>query len=427
MNKTLQELRDECLYRGLSLSPTQKYQRKDYVNLLAEQSLHSMDISWGLEKRLTLESPMLCFPFKNMRPEQQDECLNSPNWVAEEKFNGCRMVITYHKEEGLKFFGRSVSVEDYLPIDYTEKILLKTDTLTLLPRGFMRPEDFLWKDGPAFVIDAEVVLTPGATIDTSIYRKARGQEIFSELNACVAILSLDTDVSHQVQRIQASLEFRAFDLMYIDEENWMPQQLLKRKIRLRKLIEELSKAIPITLSKLTISDKEAFFKETVQRGGEGIVLKNLAMSYVPTTSRRRDTQVKLKRSMGLVNIEDIDAYVIGSVKATEGKAWEDYIGGLRFAVRLRSQDGTEVEHEIATVTGIPLEKRKAMTVELKGEGPVINPGWLGTVFTINGQSITSRNKKLAHAMIDWSNEPYRPDKNPDDCVMDEGFLLSQIM
>ena len=416
MNKTLSELEAECRNRSITIDPEKKYHRKDLVNLLADRSLFGWEPSWGLKRRLEIESPMLCFPFKNLKEEQKEECLTSDLWIAEEKYNGCRMIVTYHPDDGFEFFGRSVSVEDYLPINYTEKILL----------SHLKPRDLIGTFSHSFILDCEVIVEEGK-IDTRIFSRSRGTSIYSDLNACTAILNLETSASHRVQIEQAPLKFKAFDILYMEGPSpWLiDDMLIKRKSALLRICKEISPIVPISFSEVVMRDKEEFFREIISLGGEGIVLKCLDQPYIATTSRSRHTQVKLKRSMSESLLGDIDAFIIGSVPSTEGKAWEEYIGGLKFGIWLN--EGGRIDlHHIATVTGIPLHWRTAFTHKTPS-GPELSHEYLHKVMVINGQSVTAKNLRFAHAVIDWKSAPFRPDKTHTECTMEKSFLLSQVM
>ena len=84
--------------------------------------------------------------------------------------------------------------------------------------------------------------------------------------------------------------------------------------------------------------------------------------------------------------------------------------------------GDTVEHMIARVTNIPMEKRKQMTEIIDGK-PALKAEYYGKVLEVDGQCITSRAKRLKHAaIINW-----RPDRSPETCLMTEEFLNSQIL
>lgn len=426
MNKKLSELRQECINREIDLLNPSHYKKSNYIRLLQRHSLTKMDPSWGLLQRLKMDEPMLCFPFKHLREDQQENVFSDIYWGAEEKFNGCRMVITYHRDEGFKFFGRDLSVEDFLPIDYTEKVLLNH-----YGKLFLTGDSFVNVFNDSFVLDSEIIIEE-SYIDTSAQK---GKAIYSSLNACVAVLNMKPEKSHTVQREQAQLFFKVFDLLsWFDQPvrsravlNQIENPLIQRKIALVELGKRLRAHFFTQMEFIPsrIREKEEFYKEIIAKGGEGIVIKSLVKPYIVNGTRNRHTQVKVKASMVEAANDDIDAYIIGYTESTEGKQWENFIGGIKLAVYLKKPNGEEEEHWIATVTGMPMHWRKAFTEINQGE-PILKQKWYNAVFSINGQSITAENLRFIHATIDWNEECYRPDRSHLSCKMDQGFLISQI-
>jgi len=173
------------------------------------------------------------------------------------------------------------------------------------------------------------------------------------------------------------------------------------------------------------TDHRAFYNKYVADGGEGVVLKNMMMPYILTDSRRRNTQVKLKRNMGEQLGQDIDAFITGFVKATEGRGWEDMIGAIELSVFLRDEDGNEAEHLLARIPAMSLELRREMSETGPNGKPQLKEEYYGRVVSINGQDISSRSKRFAHAIADW-NKGFRNDKTRHDCVLEKSFLDTQI-
>ena len=171
-------------------------------------------------------------------------------------------------------------------------------------------------------------------------------------------------------------------------------------------------------------DKKAYFDSLVVNGAEGIVLKNLRSAYIPGIGNFRDknSTIKLKRTMSMAGQTDIDAFVIGF---TRGEEWDKagLIAGLKMGVYLLDGDKREL-HWIATVSGIPLLLRMQMSQVVYGE-PELREDVYHRVLTIDGQDISARNQRIAHAKADWV-VGFRTDKNEDQCVMMKSFLESQM-
>ena len=123
--------------------------------------------------------------------------------------------------------------------------------------------------------------------------------------------------------------------------------------------------------------------------------------------------------------DEIDAYVIGY---TNGDEWDKQgcIAGLKLAVKLRKGGkGSQLkEHWIATVSGIPDDIRYALS-EQTISGPSLREEFYGKVLSIDGQDISARNKRIAHARANWQIG-FREDKSPSMCIMDEEFIDGQL-
>jgi DNA ligase-1 len=106
------------------------------------------------------------------------------------------------------------------------------------------------------------------------------------------------------------LRFFAFDLLYLDEEDYTPRSYGERRAKLRSLLKpdavmELSRAIetddPAVLQR--------FFDEAVASGQEGIVAKRLDGVY--TAGARNFNWIKLKRSYKGELTDTVDVVVVG--------------------------------------------------------------------------------------------------------------------
>ena len=425
VQRTHQELVDECRQRSIEV-PSGKQSKQQLIDLLAAHSLTLREyVGWGLEMRMAMESPMLCYPFKHLREDEKAEIMDSVRWIAEQKFDGCRMPITYHPDEGFRFFSRNISLVDYLPVEYTEKIvLIKGDKV-------MRPWDFKGTFKKCFVVDSEVT-TDNPNIDTTIYRKS-GVVTGTELNAVSAILAMNTEDSIHLQLSQASLDFNIFDLMVLGDSGWESQvwnlPLHKRKDLLSTMMNVLETRLPfVRVEYVSGKDKQEFYDQLISDKREGIILKNLDAPYVPRdTHHVRGHQVKLKRNMRESAGQDLDLFILGAVPAKKGKGWEDYIGGLKLGVYLRNGDESQTEiHWLATVAAIPLELRKRMTITGPDGSPDLDPEFLRKVVVVNGQDVSSKSLRFMHATIDWKRG-FRNSKNYLDCVLPREFITSHVM
>lgn len=420
--RSLSQLQAQAKALGLSVKPTKrtssgemKYSKDDFVYALRDYFLSIKDDkTLGLEMMLKLESPMLCRQFKDLKPEEQkDIWREGSKWYFEEKIDGNRMVIIYTDKDGLEFFSRNNSVEDFLPVPYTQNILMENVDLTPLK-------------GMNFMIDSEVVST-NPNISTVL--GSRGVVTATQLQATTAILALNPTQSLEIQRVDP-LKFLVFDCMFKDNEDLRDKPLKDRKRALKVIFDALKQTgLIVEHPAMTTKNKKDFYEQIIARGGEGVVAKHIDSKYISTSSRSRDGWIKIKRSASesLLNAgisDTLDAFVSGFELGDEEKGWAGLVGCLIFSVYLRDKDGnvSDTPHEIAKVTNIPLELRKQITVTKDGE-PTLHPKMYGKVASIDGQDISARSLRLTHArLVNW-----RPDRSVDNCIVDKSWLESEVL
>lgn len=424
MDRSAEQLRKECQLRGIEVpernSQGKKTSRYDMVRMLAEKSFSEMENkTWGMRKRLDLESPMLCFTFKHLTSLEQEKVLKSSDYICEQKQNGARIIVTYHPDEGFMFFSRNHSVDDFLPVDYTDKILLIKDGKATSPKS--------WKGKikKSFILDGEAICR-SINIDTTLGGSRKGTYTNSELNAVTSIMAMNPEDSQKIQVSQAPIEFVFWDILEFDGKDLKNFPLRYRKEVLNKVLNSLSKVLPFEENRWVSDEdeKEDLYQTLISQGKEGVVYKNINSPYIGTSSRRRDAMIKRKRSMNLGS--DIDAYVIGFVPADKDKKWSNLIGALKMGVILKKEDGSEVEHWIASVSSMPMELREKMSEQDENGNPVLKKEFYGKVCIINGMAVTGKSLRFSHATIDW-DVGFRSDKNSDQCILTEEFLKSSIM
>jgi ATP-dependent DNA ligase len=364
--------------------------------------------------RLQIESPMLCFNYKNLKPEQQEALETDSNWIAEEKANGARCLIVFSPAEGFSFFSRHVETKEYLPHDFTENILLVKDGQV------SRPRDWRWKFTKRFMLDSEILIN--GNIDTTLYNKT-GVETGKELNAVCALMAINAQNAQDIQINQAQVYFKVFDILQFDGDRLWGLPLSSRRRSVEGLMHRLAPLLPFELTEWVREGKDAYFKRMIAECQEGIVYKNLNMPYLTTESRPRTHQIKRKRTATESGQSDIDTFIGGYGEATDGKAWakEGLIGSLKLYVFLDGQ-----EHHLATVSGMPLEIRQMLTEKDKNGRPVLKQEFYNKVVVASGQDFSAKSKRLSHALIEWARG-FRTDKSYLDCTMSSEELDSQIL
>lgn len=433
MVKRKSQLVDEInkLGLGTQLVDDIKYRNRDLVKILGDYYLTKKDKpSFGLLKRWELESLQLCARFTDLREAEQLNLFDSSDYIAEDKKNGCRLIACYTPDEGFSFLSRNISDIDFLPLEYTDKILHIRTTPDTKEQVVKYNKDFVGKFKYSFIIDLEVIAQ--GNIDTSLFSKY-GTVTESEQNATSAILGIeDIETCHLLQTDQAPLEFFCFDILYFNDKWCLDLPLLDRQKLFRKIVGFLKISginIDVLPQYVTKAEKEAAWQNNLNNKGEGLVFKNLTKSYYATEARKKDVQVKLKRSMGVINqmvndTEDIDAFITGVTKGSKGSGFENSVGSVEFSVNLLDEFFNETQHVIANVSGIPKELRDRLGVRNPDGSVSLNPEFQFKVCVINGMSVSPKNLRFSHATCGWE---FRSDKSPEDCKLTKLFLLNNII
>lgn len=426
MAKRKSQLIDEINKCKISLDETKKYTNNNLICLLGDYYLQQNPLknTYGMRFMLDyLPSPMLAERYTALKPNEKLNLFESNDWIAEKKFNGCRGILIYHPETGFELFSRNKSEVDFLPISYTDKIVLFS------PEGKeYSMSSFKHKFESSFVLDCELIAQ--GNIDTTLFKKY-GNITETEQNATSALLSIEAFVSKEIQRTQAKLKFHVFDLIELNGLA-IHEPLRYRKVMLQDLFMLLNlDQILMFENSPEITGQEAKQKAweyELNNKGEGLVFKNLNKEYLPSENRSKHYQVKLKRSMATVldsqDLDDFDCFITGAKAGTKGSANEGLIGSVEFSVMLEKNDGSIEEHIIGYVSGIKKELREAMTYIDPNNKPRLHPHYLNKVCVVNGMSISSKNLRLSHAE---SKFEFRTDKSPEDCKIPEMFLRKNII
>jgi len=128
----------------------------------------------------------------------------------------------------------------------------------------------------------------------------------------------------------------AFDALFIDGKNLMGLPFKERREQLKKLVGP-GKTIALTDSIVTDSAKEMerFFNESVEKGLEGIIAKDLNARYI--AGARKFAWIKLKRSYKGELSDTVDTVIIGYFKG-RGQRTEFGLGALLAAVYDEKED-----------------------------------------------------------------------------------------
>jgi len=407
MQRSLSELKSLCGKLGLEVIQSGKREgKKDFVKALQEYYLQNKKQTFGLSYRMQVETPQLCFLSTNLRSDEVERLFNSDQHVAEEKLNGIRMLVTYHPQDGFEFYSRNLSVEDYLPVSYTDKIWIGDQDF----RGLFRP----------FVLDCEIV-SRDARISTVMGK--RGVVTETILQAVASLLALNSDDTLRIQKeLGQPLELKVFDCLMSEGVDIKGKPYYERRTYLKDIVEKLDiLAVKVERVKAVLNRKREYLEHIWQMGGEGIVMKPIMMPYLSRESRPRDGWVKFKRTVSGAIGDSVDGFITGFDLGDKDKGYAELVGSLTVSINL-IENGNLREHEVARVSNIPLEVRKAITVLVDGK-PTLDPVYYQKVVEVDGQAVSAREMRLTHPRL----IRFREDKNPDQCLMTKETLQNLIV
>jgi len=426
VQRRLAELKHECTQLGCTVVQTGKREaKKDFVKAL---QFHHLEQRYGgldkapvsLQYMLGMESPMLCFRLPNMKLEFQLAVWDDPEWTAEEKVNGCRMLVIYNETEGLKFYSRNLSLTDYLPVEYKNIWLKNFNPKMLAGLGIT-----------SFILDTEI-LCPVTKVDTTKKAMGGGSGVITETNlqATTALMALnDADSLHIQQENDITLEFHCFHILELNGNSFVDTKYSDMRQVLEAIIDRLVDAdLNVRIVPGTIENKKAFYEKLVAVGGEGVILKKLDSTYHARESRHHKVWLKAKRTLSFSQAQGglgdtIDGWITGFQPGDPKRAFSKLIGHLEISCWLTMPNGEHVQHHIANVPNLTLEFRKKHTL-LDAEGKMsMTPELYNKVVEIDGQWVSARAKRLVHPRL----VGFRDDRSPETCVMTEEELNSMIV
>lgn len=375
----------------------------------------------SIEHILEMESPALALLIKHKKQEDQDAIWddNNKNWLWQQKLDGCRALLCYDPETGFDMYSRNLSVTDQLPINYGEKILWPDIDYSMLTESF--------------IIDCEILPQKDEVDKSGEYVPIAD----TQLNLISSILALNEEDSKKIQ-ITNPVKFDAFDIIYLNEGSQINKPLRERIQVLHNLVLKLSKAgVPVE-EPMTLEQGQSkldFYNRILAAGGEGVVVKDLNSTY-ETTGKRDGRWVKIKRSvsqaMSLEGLGDtIDAFVVGFEEGTPGTSNEGLVSSLKFGVELLDRNnepildhsGDPIIHHIATVGGLTQELKEAISTKDMFGNVALKQEIYGKVASIDGQDLSSRNLRFAHAIL----VAWRFDRSADTCKMRKDILEKLVL
>lgn len=408
--------------------------QKYFVDIYKNENRYTEALNWMLKTEF---QPMLAAQLKNCK--WKDDIYNKDNEViAETKIDGNRSLwCLFNKNEGIQIFSRNLSVQDYLPLCYTDKVVLNNVDVSKLTH--------------TFVVDGEIVISK--VPDDSILEGFGLEPGTTQLNLTSALLASDKQETLDFQK-HYPLKLMIFDIVVFDDED-LTDKPLSERLKYRDIVykEMLEAGFCIEKPKnnrdlnLTVED---FHKKMLIDGEEGSIVKTLNGLYDMSGSRSHNAWIKLKRSVGdsvASSLGDtIDGFITGfhNIAGTDNNSWR--VSTVEFSAYLTDNklniddldteldlsnitldqevtDGREIK-VIANVSGLTEDDARLLS-----EPDPDNPGFCrlkkeayGVVAELNGQDISPRSLTLTHPrIIRW-----RDDKPMDQCEVSKEFLESYI-
>ena len=195
-----------------------------------------------------------------------------------------------------------------------------------------------WKGGDA-ILEGEAV-----AFDPALKKKQPFQMVLMRLGR-------KHDVALKAREIP--LIMHLFDLVYADGEDLMDTPQSERRQRLQKLFRPTSR-VQMTSSIVSdkIADEQAFFREAIKAGHEGLMAKDPEARYLP--GKRTDNWMKLKPAF-----ETLDVVVVGGIWGSGRR--RGTLSSLVVAVR----DKDEFKRVGKVGTGFSEELLKELTTKLE--------------------------------------------------------------
>lgn len=178
---------------------------------------------------------------------------------------------------------------------FDNKIRIFTRRLEDVTKQFPEVVDYIKKHvkGKSFIIDSEAV---GYNAKTKKYLPF--QNISQRIKR-------KYDIDKMAKELP--VELNVFDIIYLDGENFIEKPFKKRREAIKKIVKPESKKIILAKELITSNKKEAekFYKQSLDYGHEGVMLKALDAPYKPGS--RVGHMVKLKPGR-----EMLDLVVVGA-------------------------------------------------------------------------------------------------------------------
>ena len=184
-----------------------------------------------------------------------------------------------------------------------KEIILFTRRLENVTKQFPEVVEFIKKNvkGDEFIIDSEAV---GYSQKTGKYLPF--QSISQRIKR-------KYDIEDMAEKFP--VELNIFDILYYNGKNLLNEGFVKRRELLEKIVKQEKRKIILAKKFVTDDEKEVekFYKEAINSGNEGLMIKKLDSPYKP--GARVGHMVKLKPTL-----ENLDLVIVGAEWGTGKRA-----------------------------------------------------------------------------------------------------------
>lgn len=364
-SKNLAQLEHEVSSLGLTLGQpsgrNNKYQKKDYLKVLLLYNIIKKygsinDMPMNLKFRLSFDSPQLASNYFDLKDLEKEDIWNNEDVWLTEKINGIRCTVVYSLHEKWSIFGRDNSEKNYMPVDYTERMVDSFSDMNV---------------NCAF--DFEVQLN---NRDVLKKLKELGYECDTDFRAVAALMMMDIEILNIIKKDYHKLfKFKLLDVYYFG------QDLRNTSYKVREgyfdmLVNLLTKQGFVISRPNYCKDnitKKAFHEGIMKEGGEGTIAVYTTRPCLLTGARevKKDKYwIKLKKSLfsAMFDPNSLTDTVDGWVSHLEMNG--EY--GIIEKLWVSAYKGDK-ECEIAEVIAIPLSLRgnlnitEGLVVEISGK------------------------------------------------------------
>jgi ATP-dependent DNA ligase len=358
------------------------------------------------------------YKFRQIEPQPargtlREEMWDSPEWIAEEKYDGDRRIAQFCGK-AVRFTGRRKSVKDGLFVE-------KTDNVPHLSASYavVYPAKHKVTIPPAAlegtVLDGEMTFTLS---EAARAYGVQGGGLSKHVTAIMGSLPEEA-IRKQIER--GWLSYVAFDCLFYKGKDLRGLPLYERQEYVAEALEEWGNPFVSATASVGGKGKRAFYEKVVKAGGEGVILKRKDHIY---GDKQGWVKVKAQATadvviMGFVPAKEMSKKVNGEVSMTKyaklgligaiqcgqyawpSPTWREGPSELPVGPRHRRLV------EVATVSGMDDLLREEMTKNPKR--------FIGKVIEIehNGREPTGR---FRHPRLGRA----RDDKAAADCVYREG-------